>query len=564
MVYMTYLVVTMHIDDQTYQRNGKTYRRALLRNSYRKNGKVVHDTIANLSMCNEEEIEVMKFALKNKKNLSALKIPGEKVETRQGMSVGAVWLLYQFAKKLGIEKALGRGDDAKLTLWMIVSTAIGSVSRLSATRLAQSHAACDILRMDGFCEDDLYHALDWLDENQKKIEDRLFKDRYKNKIPNLFLYDVTSSYLEGDKNELAEYGYNRDGKKGKKQIVIGLLTDDEGYPVSCEVFQGNTKDTETFKNQVDKLAQRFGIEKVTLVGDRGMIKSVQISELSAEDFYYITALTKPQIEKLLKDNVFQMELFDKDIYEVLDNKIRYVLRCNPIREKEIRENRQSKLEAVKKRCVKKTQYLAQHPRAQVNVAEREIREFIEKLKIDKWVKIRVNARSFSIQIDNEELTKIEKLDGCYTIKTNLSAADVSKDTIHDRYKSLAEVEWAFRTMKTTLLHLRGIYVRKANRTRAHVFSMMLAYMIAYELRRLWREIEVTIEEGIEELSSLCATEVVIGNLSIQTIPRPRQIGKMLLEKADITLPDAIPCKKAVVFTRKKLTEERRTTIKSEY
>jgi transposase len=370
--------------------------------------------------------------------------------------------------------------------------------------------------------------------------------------------------LEGDKNELAEYGYNRDGKKGKKQIVIGLLTDDEGYPVSCEVFQGNTKDTETFKNQVDKLAQRFGIEKVTLVGDRGMIKSVQISELSAEDFYYITALTKPQIEKLLKDNVFQMELFDKDIYEVLYNKIRYVLRCNPIRVKEIQENRQSKLKAVKKRCVKKTQYLAQHPRAQVNVAEREIRELIEKLKIDKWVKIRVNARSFSIQIDNEELTKIEKLDGCYTIKTNLSAADVSKDTIHDRYKSLSEVEWAFRTMKTTLLHLRGIYVRKANRTRAHVFSIMLAYMIAYELRRLWREIEVTIEEGIEELSSLCATEVVIGNLSIQTIPQPRQIGKMLLEKADITLPDAIPCKKAVVFTRKKLTEERRTTIKSEY
>ena len=557
-------MVTMHIDDQTYQRNGKTYRRALLRNSYRKDGKVIHDTIANLSMCSAEEIEVMKFALKNKKNLSALKIPGEKVQTCQGMRVGAVWLLYQLAKKLGIEKALGRADQAKLSLWMIISAAIGCVSRLSATRLAQSHAACDILRIDGFCEDDLYHALDWLNENQQKIEHRLFKDRYKNKIPNLFLYDVTSSYLEGEKNELAEYGYNRDGKKGKKQIVIGLLTDDEGYPVCCEVFQGNTQDTETFKNQIDKLAKRFGIEKVTLVGDRGMIKSAQISELSAEDFNYITALTKPQIEKLLKDNVFQMALFDKDIYEVIDHNIRYVLRCNPIRVEEIRENRQSKLASAKKLCAKKTQYLSEHPRAQVNVAKREINEFIDKLKIGKWVKVRVRARSFSIQIDNEELKKIEKLDGCYAIKTNLSDADVSKDTIHDRYKSLAEVEWAFRTMKTTLLHLRGIYVRKAERTRAHVFSIMLAYMIAYELRRLWQEIEVTIEEGIEELSSLCATEVVIGNLSIQTIPQPRPIGKMLLEKADITLPDAIPSKKAVVFTRKKLTEERRTTVKSKY
>ena len=556
-------MVTMHIDDQTYQRNGKTYRRALLRNSYRKNGKVHHDTVANLSLCNEEEIEVMKFALKNKKNLTALKIPGEKIQTRQGMIVGAVWLLYQLAKRLGIVKALGNRKEAKLALWMVISAVIGSVSRLSATRLAQSHAACDILRLDGFCEDDLYEVLDWLYENQNRIEDRLFKNRYKNKTPNLFLYDVTSSYFEGDKNELAEYGYDRDGKKGKKQIVIGLLTDDEGYPVSCDVFRGNTKDTQTFKSQVDKVANRFGIKKVTFVGDRGMIKTAQISELADED-YYITALTKPQIEKLLKKGVFQLQLFDKTIYEIIDEDVRYVLRRNPIRAEEIRENRQSKLAAVEKLCEKKTVYLAEHPRAKVKVAKREIRKFIDKLKIAKWLKVRVKRRSFRIEINDIELEEIEKLDGCYTIKTNLSAADASKETIHDRYKSLAEVEWAFRTMKTVLLHIRGIFVRKANRTRAHVFSIMLAYMIAFELRRLWRDIEITIEEGIGELSSLCATEVVIGNLSIQTIPTPRENGQMLLERADIALPDAIPCRRATVFTRKKLVEERRSSIKSKY
>jgi transposase len=505
----------------------------------------------------------MKFALKNKNALTALNIPGEKVQTRQGMIVGAVWVLHQLAKRLGIEKALGRRKEAKLALWMVIAAVIGSVSRLSATRLAQSHAACDVLSLDGFCEDDLYGILDWLDENQNKIEDRLFKNRYKNKVPNLFLYDVTSSYFEGNKNELSEYGYNRDGKKGKKQIVIGLLTDDEGYPVSCEVFRGNTKDPQTFKNQIDKVAKRFGIQKVTFVGDRGMIKSAQISELSAED-YYITALTKPQIEKLLKEDVFQMQLFDKTICEVIDKGIRYVLRRNPIRKKEIEENRQSKLAAVRKLCQKKTQYLAEHPRAKVNVAKREIKELIDKVKIDRWVSVRSKSRSFSVEINDIELKKIEKLDGCYTIKTNLTAADVSKETIHDRYKSLAEVEWAFRTMKTTLLHLRGIYVRKANRTRAHVFSIMLAYMIAFELRRLWREVEVTIEEGIEELASLCATEVVIGNLSVQTIPRPRATAQMLLEKAGITLPDAIPNRKATVFTRKKLVEERRNPVKSKY
>jgi transposase len=547
----------MHVDDQTYQRNGKTYRRALLRNSYRKNGKVHHDTIANLSMCSAEEIEAIKFALKNKKNLTALKIPQEKIQTHQGLSVGAVWLLYQLAKRLGIEKALGRLKEAKLALWMVISAVIGSVSRLSATRLAQNHAACDILRLDGFCEDDLYGALDWLNENQNRVEDRLFKDRYKNKTPNLFLYDVTSSYFEGQKNELAAYGYNRDGKKGKKQIVIGLLTDDEGYPVSCEVFRGNTKDTQTFKSQVDKVAKRFGIEKVTFVGDRGMIKSAQISELSAED-YFITALTKPQIEKLLKEGIFQMQLFDKDICEVIEEGLRYVLRRNPIRAKEIKENRQSKLTAAKKLCAQKTQYLAEHPRAKVHVAKRKIKQFMAKVKIDKWSKVRVKGRSFKVEINDIELQEVEKLDGCYALKTNLSAPDASKETIHDRYKSLAEVEWAFRTMKTSLLHIRSIYVRKANRTRAHVFSIMLAYMIAFELRRLWHDIEFTIEEAIEELCSLCATEVIIGSLSVQTIPRPRENGQMLLEKAGVTLPDAIPSRKATVFTRKKLVEERRS------
>lgn len=553
----------MHIDDQTYKRGGKTYRRALLRNSYRKDGKVLHDTIANLSKCNPDEIEVLKLALKNKKTITELQIPGEKVETHQGLVVGAVWVLYQIAKRLGIEKALGRSTDAKLSLWMVISAVIGSVSRLSTTRLAYSHAACDILRLDGFCEDNLYSALDWLCDNQDKIEDRLFKSRYSTRKPNLFLYDVTSSYFEGDKNELAQYGYNRDGKKAKKQIVIGLLTDDEGYPVSCEVFEGNTKDNKTFMSQVKKVANRFGIEKVTFVGDRGMIKSAQISDLSDED-YYITALTKPQVEKLLKEGIFQMELFEKTVCEIIDNDIRYVLRKNPVRAKEIHENRQSKLAAVQKLATDKTKYLSEHKRAKVNVARREIKKLITKLKIDKWVKVRSKDRIFYLELNEAELNEIRKFDGCYVIKTNLPSTDAAKEIIHDRYKSLAEVEWAFRTMKTTLLHIRGIYVRKANRTKAHVFVVMLAYMLAYELRKLWKDMEITIEEGISELSSLCATKVVIGKLSFQTIPKPRENIKLLLRKANITLPDAIPFSNEIVFTRKKLVDERRSPVNSKY
>ena len=554
------IVVTMHIDDQTYTVNRRTYRRTLLRNSYRKNGKVYHDTIASLSKCGDDEIEAIKFALANKKYLAALRVPNKAVKTRQGLSVGAVWLLHQLAKRLGIVKAMGRSVNGKLSLWMVISAVIGSVSRLSATRLAQSHAACDILGLDSFCEDDLYSALDWLNDHQQAIEKRLFNGRYQHKKPNLYLYDVTSSYLEGDQNELGEYGYNRDGKKGKKQIVIGLLTDDEGQPISCEVFRGNTRDTTTFKNQVDKVAQRFGIEEVTFVGDRGMIKSAQIRDLSEEKYHYITALTKPEIETLLKNDVVQIDLFDETVCEVELKGVRYIYRRNPVRVMEIRENRQSKLRKLQSLCAQKVKYLAEHPKAKVNVAKRLIEEKAEKLKINTWVSVNTQGRNLSPVNKDTELEQQEKLDGCYIIKTDLSAETASKQTVHDRYKSLAEVEWAFRTMKTTLLHIRGIFVRKANRTRAHVFTIMLAYLIAYQLRRLWKKIEFTVEEGVDELSSLCATEVLIGDVSIQTVPAPRELSELLLKEANVTLPDAIPCRKVKVFTRKKLVEERRISL----
>ena len=554
------IVVTMHIDDQTYTVNRRTYRRTLLRNSYRKNGKVYHDTIASLSKCGDDEIEAIKFALANKKYLAALKVHNKAVKTRQGLSVGAVWLLHQLAKRLGIAKAMGRSVNAKLSLWMVISAVIGSVSRLSVTRLAQSHAACDILGLDSFCEDDLYTALDWLNDHQQAIEKRLFNGRYQHKKPNLYLYDVTSSYLEGDQNELGEYGYNRDGKKGKKQIVIGLLTDDEGHPISCEVFRGNTRDTTTFKNQVDKVAQRFGIEEVTFVGDRGMIKSAQIRDLSEEKYHYITALTKPEIETLLKNDVVQIDLFDENVCEVEFKRVRYIYRRNPVRVMEIRENRQSKLRKLQSLCAQKVKYLAEHPKAKVNVAKRVIEEKAEKLKINTWVSVNTQGRNLSLVNKDTELEQQEKLDGCYVIKTDLSAETASKKTVHDRYKSLAEVEWAFRTMKTVLLHIRGIFVRKANRTRAHVFTIMLAYLIAYQLRRLWQKIEFTVEEGVGELSSLCATEVLIGDVSIQTVPAPRELSELLLKEANVTVPDAIPCRKVKVFTRKKLVEERRISL----
>ncbi|MCK5187797.1 MAG: IS1634 family transposase, partial [Deltaproteobacteria bacterium] len=238
--------------------------------------------------------------------------------------------------------------------------------------------------------------LDWLCEQQGKIEKQLFRLRYKNsKPPRLFLYDVTSSYLEGLNNELAEWGYNRDGKKGKLQIVIGLLTDGQGVPVSVEVFRGNTHDTKTFLNQVKKLAGRFEIKEVTIVGDRGMIKSAQIEELKEEHFSYISAITKPQIEKLIKKGVIQLDLFNEQICEVEDNGIRYILRRNPVRAEEIAKTREEKIKKVQTEIKKQNEYLSKRKRAKLSVAKLKIEQLITKLKITNFTKVDTERRGLS-------------------------------------------------------------------------------------------------------------------------------------------------------------------------
>ena len=271
----------------------------LLRETFREDGKIKHRTIANLSACSEDDIAAIRLALKHKNDLAAIINAAPAVVLRQGLSVGAVWLVYDVARQLMIADALGNSRQGRLALWQIIARVIDQGSRLSAVRLAGSHAACDIVGLEAFNEDDLYANLDWLDERQAVIEDRLFKWSYPDKKPGLYLYDVTSSYLEGMCNELGAFGYNRDGKSGKQQIVIGLLCDGLGQPLSIEVFAGNTQDQATVAAQIHKVAKRFGGGEITFVGDRGMLKSQQVENLQDYGFHYITAITKPQIETLL-------------------------------------------------------------------------------------------------------------------------------------------------------------------------------------------------------------------------------------------------------------------------
>jgi transposase len=553
----------MHVDSCSRTANGKKYTRHLLRESFRYGKKVRHRTLANLSHCSDEEIEAIKLALKHKGDLQQLGNINQDIETRQGLAVGAVWTLWQVAQRIGLVKALGSSQQGKQALWQVFARVLEQGSRLSAVRLANAHTACDVLELEAFNEDDLYRNLDWLAEQQVRIEDRLFRHRYSEALPELYLYDVTSSYLEGVCNALAAFGYNRDGKSGKRQIVYGLLCDPRGIPVSIEAFPGNTIDTKTFGSQVRKVADRFGGKGVTLVGDRGMIKGPQIKQLEAEeelDLHYITGISKPQIESLLKKGTIQMNLFDETIAEVVDNEsdIRYVLRRNPQRATEMAQTRESKWTKLRQLVAQQNTYLEEHPRASVKVARRKVEKRHEKLRLPA-IEVSVKDRTIAISKQENAWQKAAKLDGCYCLKTDLSKQQASKETVHDRYKDLSQVEWAFRTCKTTSLEARPVYVCLASRTKGHLLVVMLAYLLVQELYRCWRKLDLTVEEGLDELKSLCTTQVIVKGRSVMhNIPQPRESVQRLLDAAEVTLPKSIADCGVRVSTRKKLTEERKT------
>jgi len=538
--------------------NGKVYESIYLRESYRDGDRVRKRNIANLTHCDPAEVAAIELALHFKGNLAALGSL-DKIQLRQGPSVGAVWIVYETARRLGIPKALGPEFAGQLALWQVLARVLEQGSRLSAVRLAQVHAACDVIGIRrGFDENDLYANLTWLSEHQQAIEGRLFAARRRQRKPQLFLYDVTSSYLEGEDNAYGAYGYNRDGKKGKKQIVIGLLCDEQGEPVSTEVFRGNTQDTKTFAAQVKKASERFGCERVTFVGDRGMIKSGQVEELSRVGFHYITAITKPQIETLLAAGVLQMELFAVEVCEVQQPGVRYVLRRNPLRAEQLAAWRADKQAHVGRLLEERNSYLAEHRRAKVSTAERVVRAKIAQLKIQAWLRVEADGRTLKLTVNQPVLDEVSRLDGCYVIKTDLPQSAAAKQVVHDRYKDLAQVEQAFRTCKTTHLETRPVYVRTAEHTRGHVLVVMLAYLIRRELSRAWASLDTTVEEGLHQLQTLCSTQLKVdGGGSCLRIPAPHTASCALLTALAISLPEALPHVETHVVTRKKLPERRK-------
>ncbi len=550
-------------------KRGKAYTSILLRESYRVGAAVKSKTLAVLTHLPAPLLAAVRRALAQPLDSLAQLTDGADapLRLRPAESFGALWTVDQVAQRLGLKAALGVTRAAELGYWQVLARVLRPGSSLLAmVRLATTCAAAALLGWRRpFTEDDLYANGTWLEGRHALIERRLWQARPAPPKDQLFLYDVTSSYLEGEYNALAAWGYNRDRKNGKKQVVVGLLTDSQGEPVSIQVYQGNTSDLKTFGQQVHKLKAELGCAGVTLVGDRGMIRTDQKAVAQKAQFHFITALTRPQIEKLLDQRVLQLELFDNAVQEVLaEDGRRFVLRRNPVRQAELQKARQQKQATLTVALAQANDYLATHPRAKVATQQRRLAARLASLKVAGWLTLTVDQRRLVLTCDGAALETAAQLDGCYVVETDLPTAHADAQTIHDRYKDLAGVERDFRTLKTGHLEVRPWFVCTADNTQAHALTAMLALKVRRHLERAWWSLEVTVEEGLRELETLCVLELIApqtGQVVARHVPTPSARQQQLLDALQLVLPATVPAAKVVVGTRKKIHQARKTLEK---
>jgi len=467
----------------------------LLRESYREDGKVRTRTLANLTHWAPERIVAMERLVKGE-------FDDGSGEITSGEIFGVLFALKHLADHVGLTRVLGTAPAGKLNLFLVLARIAHGGSRLSAVRWAEQHTVADVLGLGPFDEDDLYAALDWLAGQQERIERELYQDYVKRQgqPPVWVLYDVTSSYFEGECNELSQYGYNRDGKKGKRQIVIGLLTADDGEPLAVRVFEGNTADPSTVASQITPLKEQFGIAEVVMVGDRGMIKAKGKAALSAEGWRYITALTDAQVRTLLKQGVLQPELFDAHLCEVEHDGKRLIVRRNEAARVREERRRADKLQQLQEKIAERNAFVAKSPRASAEKGVVTLQRWVKRHKLGQFVMLALEERAIRWAVDEDAKAADALLDGCYLLETDVPQDLLDAKTVDARYRDLQKVERNFRTVKTTFLEIRPIFVRKAERTKAHVFAAMLALKITRQFEADLREAFGTVGEDEDAIT----------------------------------------------------------------
>ena len=478
----------------------------LLRESYREDGKVKKRTIYNLSDWPPAKIEALKRVLSDRVPVAAVtrsRTSGQGLVLLRSLPHGHVAAVVGMLHKLGLDRLLSqRGRQPKrqvaLCLAMIAARLISPCSKLSTARGLAGETAISslgsVLELGEVTERQLYQALDWLIEQQPRIEQALARQHLRNGT--LVLYDVTSTYFEGRTCPLARRGHNRDGKRHKLQIVFGLLCTSEGLPVAVEVFEGNVGDPTTLKSQVSKLKERFGLTRVVLVGDRGMITKARLEQtLKPAGLDWITALRAPAIHKLVHDGVLQLSLFDqRDLGEISSPDYpgeRLVVCRNPLLADDRARTRRELLQATEKKLLAIQVRVRRDKRAlrgkdKIALA---VGKVIDRHKVAKHFVVTITDDDLVFERKPAEIDDEAALDGIYVLRTSIEQPEQFDATSTVRaYKDLAHVERAFRSMKTVDIEVRPIHHHLSPRVRAHVFLCMLAYHLEWHMRQALKPI----------------------------------------------------------------------------
>ena len=467
------------------QRSGE-YSSVLVRQSYREDGKVKHRTLANLSKLPPAVVDTVRAMLRGE----AVGPLAESFEILRSLPHGNVQAVLGEIGELSLDKLIAARPrrERELSVAMIASRVLQPESKLATVRSWESSTLASELGVSDANEDELYAAMDWLLEQQPKMEFGLAKRHLAE--GGLALYDLTSVYLEGSKCELALRGYSRDGKRGLPQIEFGLITDRHGCPVAVDVFEGNTADPNTVAAQVDKLKNRFGIADVVLVGDRGMLTSARIEALKeVGGISWISALRSAQIESLVKEGDLQLGLFDKrNLAEISSPKFpgeRLVVCKNPALAQDRARKRAELLLATEKELDKVVEAGRAGRLKSKDGTGLRVGKIVGRYKVGKHFKLDITDHGFSYQRDAGGIAAEAALDGIYVIRSSVAKDKLDSQELVRSYKLLAGVERAFKTMKSVDLQVRPVHHRLAERVRAHIFICMLAYYVRWHMERAW-------------------------------------------------------------------------------
>jgi transposase len=461
----------------------------LLRESYREGKKVRKRTIANLSALSDEQIEAIRAVLAG----HTVRPVEELWQTTRSRAHGAVQAVRVAMQRLGFESLIASRASAErdAVCAMVAARILAPHTKLATTRWWHTTTLAEEYGVADRDETDLYAAMDWLLERQMPIEKKLAARHLSEGA--LALYDLSSSYFEGNSCPLAKIGYSRDGKRNTPQVNYGLLTTRAGCPVAISVYEGNTADASTLMPQVDQLRKQFGLERLVLVGDRGMISHKAIGELrNLDGLAWITALKSSQIRALVQGGDLQLGLFDeRNLFEFShpDFPSERLVACRNAELGRLRAHKREALLAATEEELRKVQTRIENGslvgRDKIGVR---VGKVVNKYKVGKHFALSIEESGFTFERLDQQIAAEAALDGLYVIRTSVPKKQMSSAEAVRSYKALAEVERAFRAMKTIDLHIRPIHHRLENRVRAHIFLCMLAYYVEWHMREAWREL----------------------------------------------------------------------------